>query len=212
MAFERYKHHGMGHFRVMERSGDSAGLLAALEDPKVAESPRRVGAVILGLRRLEVFDASPLISPLLTPDHPQSVRLSAARALGPLQNPVAIPALQRALDDPSSKVQMWAIRSLGELKDRESLEPLVDRLEDDDWGIRANAARALGEIGDQRATKALVSQLNDPQRTVRLSVIKALVSLRDPSGLEALEEAAADGGKVRGRPYADGARNLRELL
>jgi HEAT repeat protein len=196
----------------MERSGDVAGLLDALDDPGVTKSSRRLGAVILGLRRLEVFDAAPKISPFLTPDHPESVRRSAARALGPLQNPAAIPALRTALAGSPHKVQIWAIRSLGELRDRGSLDRLVGRLGDSDWVIRANAARALGEIGDQDATEALVSRLPDARRTVRLSVIDALVSLRDPRALSKLEEMAASDKSFRGRPYKDGARRLRELL
>jgi HEAT repeat protein len=212
MGFERYKDHGIGHLHVMGSHGDAAGLLAALDDPKVAASPRLLSAAIMGLRKLQVFDAAPAIVPFLAADQPTSIRLSAARALGPLHNPIAVPALRAALQDPSRKVQIWAVRSLGELKDRESLEGLIARLGDDDSAVRASAARAVGEIGDQRATEALIARLDDKRRTVRLEVIKALVSLRDSRGLVALEHARSRAGPFRARPYADGARRLHELL
>ena len=212
MGFERYKHHGIEHFRVMERSGDAAGLLAALDDPAVVKSAKLTSGVIMSLRRLGSFDAAPAVVGLLAPERPTLVRRTAAKALGAFQNPVALPALRRALDDPSTEVRIWASRSLGEIKDRESLYRLIERLGDENATVRIYATQALGEIGDQRATEPLIARLGDRSRTVRLTVIGALVSLRDPRGLAALEKAGRDASWLRRRPYVDGARKLNGLL
>jgi HEAT repeat protein len=212
MGFERSKHHGLGHFRVMEKSGDTAGLLAALNDPAVVKSAKLTSGAIVNLRRLGSFDAAPAVAGLLAPDRPTLVRRTAAKALGAFQNPVALPALRRALDDPSTNVRIWASRSLGELKDRESLYRLIERLDDENATVRVYAAEALGEIGDQRSTEPLIACLGDRSRTMRLTVIRALVSLRDPRGLPALEKAGRDASLLRRRPYVDGARELSALL
>jgi HEAT repeat protein len=209
MGFERYKRHGIGHLRSMEKSGDIVGLLEAMDDPQVDESPRLLLAAVMGLRRLGSFDASPRILPLLSPDRPEKVRVSAARALGPMRNSIAVPALRVAFRDPSRNVRVWAGRSLGELRDRGSVEEMIDRLNDPDSAVRHACVRALGEIGDQTATQAIAGRLDDKSRTVRLAAIKALVSLRDPRGLEALEYAAGRAGAFRRRPYADGVLRFR---
>jgi hypothetical protein len=212
MRYEKYSKYSYAHFRDLEREGNVTELLAALDAPEVQKSPGRRFAVITSLRRIGAPEGAAAISKLLGREEPDSVRRAAAKALGPLGNPEALPALRAALDDPSKTVQMWAMKSLGELRDRERFGTLVLRLKDDDPGVRAFAAIALGDIGDQRATKPLVNVLDDRSGTVRGLAIGALVKLRDPHALAALKSARDQASVFRRRSYARGLQKLEELL
>jgi HEAT repeat protein len=212
MKIEKYKKYGLADLRRLENEHDVEGLIEALRAPPVAGSVQLQTAVIKGLRNIGAPESAPAVSALLDLDHPEAVRASAARALGPMGSNVALPALRSAVSDPSKKVQKWAMRSLGELRDRECLDALIDGLQNEDWGIRSYAAGALGEIGDQRATDSLIAILRDSHRTVRLSVIRALVELRDPRAIEALRSARDTSSLFRRRPYSDGLCDLEQLL
>lgn len=212
MKFEKAKRYGVANLRRLEKAGDSAALLAALRSPEVTKSPGLQTAAIKGLRNIGAPDAAPEISEVLVSDSPDAVRRSAARALGPLGNPVALPALRLAVDDSSKQVQMWAMRSLGELRDRQCLDVLMKRLEDNDAGVRGYAVRALGEIGDQRAAGPICELLEDPVRTVRLSAINALVCLRNPDAVAVLKSAVEGASLLRRSSYSDGLRRLEESL
>jgi HEAT repeat protein len=175
--FTQTKPYGYAHLKKMEREGDAAGLIEALDAPRVKKSAKLRAAVITSLRRVGAREAIPAISELLLSDPTEVVRRGAAFSLGQLGDTAALPALRTALDDESKTVQMWAIRSLGQLRDHESVEALITKLDDSDSGFRSFAANALGEIGDQRATTALIRRLDDPKSAVRKAAERALDEL-----------------------------------
>lgn len=212
MRYEKYSKYSYAHFKDLEKEGNVTELLAALDAPEVQKSPGRRCAIITSLRRIGTPEGAAAISKLLDREEPDSVRRSAAQALGPIGNPEALPALRAALDDPSKEVQMWTMKSLGELRDREQFDTLVRRLEDDDSSVRAFAAMALGEIGDQRATKPLAKALDDRNGGVRGLAIGALVKLRDPHAVAALKSARDQALVFRRHTYARGLRRLEEVL
>lgn len=177
MRFKLYGDYGYAHLKALEREGDAEGLIAALQTPKIKRSARRRAAVATSLSRIHSTPSATMLAEMLRTDSAESVRRMAARGLGDIGDPEALPALRAALDDPSDQVQMWAIRSLGRLGDRESVETLIGLLKDSDWGLRSYSAAALGEVGDQRAIDPLVPLLGDESRTVRLAAGRALEAL-----------------------------------
>jgi HEAT repeat protein len=172
------KPYGYGHLKQMEKDGDVAGLVEALDAPRVKGSKSRRAAVVTSLRRIGAPKAVPVLSELLIDDPSETVRRGAAFALGDFNDPAALPALRAALDDESERVRLWAIRSLGQLRDRESVDRLMGMLDDPEWGHRQFAATALGEIGDERATASLTRLLDDPNPAVRQAASVALDPLR----------------------------------
>lgn len=165
---------GYGHLKQMEKEGDVAGLIAALDAPQVKRSKNHRAAVVTSLRKTGDPKAVPVICQLLQSDSSETVRCGAAFSLGDFNDQAALPALRAALDDESEKVRLWAIRSLGQLRDRDSVERLIEMLDDSEWGHRQFAADALGEIGDERAVAHLVRLTGDSNLAVRKSVAGAL--------------------------------------
>jgi HEAT repeat protein len=171
------KEFGYGHLKEMQKEGDVAGLISALDSPKVQKSKHLRAAVVTNLRKTGARDAVPILCKLLQSDPSETVRRMAALSLGELGDAGALPALRAALDDESDRVQLWAIRSLGQLRDRESVERLTIMCDDPDGGHRQFAALALSEIGDQRAVPALTPLLDDPDLMVRREARQALTRL-----------------------------------
>jgi len=165
---------GYGHLKQMEKEGDVAGLVEALDAPRVKRSKSRRAAVVTSLRRIGAPQAVPVLSELLKSDPSEAVRRGAAFALGDFDDAAALPAVRAALDDESERVRLWAIRSLGRLQDRGSVERLMGMLDDSEWGHRQFAATALGEIGDDRAMPSLARLLDDPNPAVRRAATEAL--------------------------------------
>jgi HEAT repeat protein len=100
--------------------------------------------------------------------HPSWVaRRNAAWALGALDDPIAAPALVKALGDGESPVREQAAWALGAIDERSAVEPLMRVLKDSDPGVREQAAWALGAIGDSRAVDALLPALKDAHPRVR---------------------------------------------
>lgn len=168
------KKFGYGHLKQMEKEGDVAGLVEALEAPRVQRSNSRRAAVVTSLRRIGASKAVPVLSDLLLSDDSEAVRRGAAFALGDFDDAAALPALRAALDDDSERVRLWAIRSLGRLRDRESVDRLIGMLDDPEWGHRQFAATALGEIGDERAVAPLARLQDDSNLAVRRAAAEAL--------------------------------------
>lgn len=118
-------------------------------------------------------------------DSVETVRKSAAVALGRMKDLRGISYLVRGISDPHFSVRMssanslvaigeptiaffltllnntdeatmnLAIESLGKLKAKEAVLLLTDKLRADSWSTRAFAVEALGEIGEQRGLRAI---------------------------------------------------------
>lgn len=120
---------------------------------------RANAALALGLL-LDNRAVDPLITALLS-DEVDMVRGEAAGALRNLSGEQIIPALRKALDDPSALVRMWATNALSQQARyaRETtaqvVPKLLELLHDPDANVRREAIVALGMIGDERALQSL---------------------------------------------------------
>ncbi|WP_043936858.1 NACHT domain-containing protein [Planktothrix rubescens] len=140
-----------------------------------------------------------LIQQLLS-DSDHSVRESAARALGNLENAseTVIEALLNALSDSEYGVRRYAAEALGKLGNASEtvIEALLQALSDSDDEVRINAARALGKLGNASETviEALLNALSDSNYGVRGNAAEALGQLGNASEtvIEALLNALSD--------------------
>lgn len=85
-----------------------------------------------------------------------AVRTTAATSLGMLGRRAvpAVPALVKALSDPSKNVRRAAARSLGKIKSPDAVDPLIASLRDRDKYVARTAALALRNIGTEKAVRA----------------------------------------------------------
>jgi HEAT repeat protein len=76
------------------------------------------------------------------------VRRDAARMLGELEDPRAVPALiERLEEDEDEFVRAFAASALGDIGDERAIEPLQNALDDEDERVRDAAAASLDQLG-----------------------------------------------------------------
>jgi HEAT repeat protein len=119
-------------------------------------------------------------------------RATAARKLGHLADPAAVPALIATLDDPDADVAREAATSLGLLKSAAVVEPVIAIVNNRDGFyhtvVRMAAIRSLAQLRDLRAVVPLLNAMRDPIAEVSAEAIRAVALLPDPRGLPALLE------------------------
>jgi len=129
----------------------------------------------------KVTQSIKLLHEILLKDHLTVLRKSAAKALGNIGDPIAIPSLIEALKtskDPSIVIEVAS--SLGVLKATQALDDLLKMLNNKDGEIRENVAQALGMIGDSKAINPLLKILKDDQEAwVRGQAAEALGLIGD---------------------------------
>lgn len=113
-----------------------------------------------------------LVAFLSDPD--KGIRRRAARALGEIGDPNALPALMEATGDRDAWVRLDVIRSLGKLRAAIALNVLLDALDDENIDIRMETLHTLGCTRDKRAAGALVRALDDPHQEIRSGAAVAL--------------------------------------
>ena len=118
----------------------------------------------------------------------ESVRWSAAEALGRLGDGQAVPALMARLEDEDESDRRSAAEALGWLGDGQAVPALMARLEDEDESDRRSAAEALGWLGDGQAVPALMARLEEKNQVVRWSAAEALWQLCETQDAE-MEQA-----------------------
>jgi HEAT repeat protein len=146
-------------------------------------TPSIQSAAVLGLGRVNdprVFDR---LRHLLRRG-PAPVRAAAARALaqqvhgtGPealARQKQAIPALQKALDDPAVEVVVEAADGLAGLGGNEAGPVLTALLRHSSEAVRQTAAQALEHVADAAILGSLLDGLDDPAVSVRFSLLGAL--------------------------------------
>jgi HEAT repeat protein len=148
------------------------------------------------------------ISALHDPD--PVLRGAAARALGALDSPRAVPDLIAVLQtDASPDTRTDAAYALGLLGDPRTVDPLLAKLADtgEDPRLRGFAAEALAGPGERRAVPALIAALGDPSAEVRFWAASTLGQLGDPAAHSALQQLArTDEATLPGwRPVSDEA-------
>jgi HEAT repeat protein len=175
--------------RVLERLLDAQGVLDQARRRTRRPGPvgRARAADLLGAAGYEA--ALPELTRLLR-DRDPDVRAAAARALGKLAVPSAVPALLGSLDArravPAGVVTM-AILHIGP----EAAAPLADGLSLDHSGTaRAISAELLGRLGGFQAAGRLIEALgSDPEERVRAAAARALGRIGVPRSVPPLEAA-----------------------
>ncbi|GGY37235.1 HEAT repeat domain-containing protein [Streptomyces djakartensis] len=186
--------------RLYERHGS---LAQAVADLRSRSAPRR-GRAAQVLGRLQYRRAAPALCRLLD-DRDHEVRMAAARALGRLADPLAVPHLLDSLHGartvPPTTITA-AVASMG----REAWSPVAAGLGDPAPLVRAVAIEVLGVTGAIARTPELVHVLRaDPDLEVRIRAARALGRLGMPEGLEPLLAAIRPGQPVALRIVAAGA-------
>ena len=91
---------------------------------------------------------------------------------------IAVPALDKALDDPARNVRIAAAKALGEIarRDPDAMMVLVRAVDDDNWMVRNMAISMLGYLGPKAEPAALyiVPHLDDENEVIRYSAELAL--------------------------------------
>jgi HEAT repeat protein len=117
----------------------------------------------------------------LTTEPSAFVREGMVHGLRDASAATAIPALTRALSDPSPGIRAEAARSLTSHESGAlAAEALRDALSDSDAGVRAAAARALGVLRVSASASEVAALAADPDAEVRLQVLHALDRLDRP--------------------------------
>ena len=118
--------------------------------------PENHPAAIPGIRIFGRDAVEPLIN-LLTSEDPDA-RFGAAKALGDIGDPRAVPGLINALNDPEGVVRFWALDALGKLKADETVEAIGKLLQDKRESIKNLAREVLIQIGTPNAMQILKQQ------------------------------------------------------
>jgi len=133
-----------------------------------------------------------LMKILVNNSEPSLSRETAARALGAIEDPVAVSSLIIALQDTDRSVREASAGALGAIKDPAAVQALVVALKDTEAIVRFAAARALIEIKDPIASPALVDALKDESKEVREIAARALDKYKDPATVPAFVVALKD--------------------
>ena len=121
------------------------------------------------------------------------VRLTAAEALGRLQEPAAVPPLVAALVDHDPDVRSSVVGALGELRGEASFGPMLGALGDEAAGVRGAAVLAVAGYGDPAAVEPILEvAAEDADAEVRRLGSGALDRLIELLGSEGASAALVD--------------------
>jgi peptidylprolyl isomerase len=157
------------------------------------------GAELADLWQLQDQRAgSAAIAPFLHNGLPE-VRFQAARALGAVGDPAAIPLLTACLADGVDWVRHEALFQLGQVRGAGQTEALLGQLDSKEPGMRYLAVVGLGKSRDAAALAAVQARLRDPEPVVRGAAAIATEQLTAaakvplaPQARDALIAGAAD--------------------
>jgi len=132
-------------------------------------------------RALEKFGqaAVELLINAMTTGEP-TLRATAARLLGQIDDPRCLPALAAALRDPEVDVRAAAINALDATDDARAYEHIIPLLNDPNPTIRREAVAGLSECRDPRIFEPLSRLLSDRDPEMRLYAVLALCDWEDP--------------------------------
>jgi cyclophilin family peptidyl-prolyl cis-trans isomerase/HEAT repeat protein len=174
-------------------------LAGLLEDPAVQVRMRAVEAIgkaapaayaveIAGRIQKFSYDGSP---------HEQAYLALAITALSRLQNPVAVPLLERFATETDPEIQWRAANALFRLRARGARATFLRLLESPSPDVRAHAARGLGICEDPDLAPRLHPLLSpfEPSTgnrlplSVRVCAVQALGNLKNPESVRPIEAA-----------------------
>jgi HEAT repeat protein len=166
------------------------GNLQAIEGLiKVSEHPDRE------VRESAVYHVSQIrnpqaVEPLIKAiENSNWLRISAAEALGHIDNQRAGKALIKALEHCDGIGRRSAVEALGRIGNCQAVEALIKALDDSDIWVRCSAVEALGEIGYPQAVEALIKAIDNSDIWVRHSAVEALGKIGNSQAIEALAKA-----------------------
>ncbi len=124
-----------------------ADLFQALQDPDPVRSDRAFDDILFDradalpdlMEAFDKFGSAPL------------VRYYLVQLMGFTEDPRAIPAVIKALEDPNADVRAEACRALEDLRARDALPKLHGRLEDMDAKVRMAAEETIRALGGWRS-------------------------------------------------------------
>ncbi len=155
-------------------------------------------AAIYALEKIHDYKELPqLLLRKMTQEKSPLALTAIIESLGELDDPSAIPVLEKIRDDPKEedRTKITAIFAIDRLSrgGKSALEQLVEYLIDaKNPNTRVEAAKALGKLGDPRAIKYLIEALDDDKVFVRKFIIKALVSFGDKQVIDPIIKAFTD--------------------
>jgi HEAT repeat protein/cyclophilin family peptidyl-prolyl cis-trans isomerase len=139
------------------------------------------------------------------------VRQRAVVAMGRIQDPEALEALNGALSDQDSTVRSAALFAIGQLRDRKFVSAVAEHLSFNGME-KLNAIEALGKVGGLVATNALGPLLIEEEAETRRFAALGLARMNDSTWAEELVDLLADtSAEVRSAAaYAIGKINIRQ--
>lgn len=156
-------------------------------------SIRAEGAFILGQlgtpERPFREESTPLLIDLLEKDQDDSVRASAAAALGHLRDSLAIPHLIRSAGDRSAEVRFDTAFALGCFNSPDVIASLITLSIDPDDDVRNWATFGIGtclDIDTNEIREALVARLSEDDSEIRGEALIGLAKRKDERVIEPL--------------------------
>lgn len=110
-------------------------------------------------------------------DHSVRIRISVASVLGKIGNPVALPALTEALQDPASGVRSHAVEALGRIQHPDAVSASIEVLQDS--YVQKEAVEAVGKIGHPDAVPHLIHVLQYSHFSVGEKAAEALGNFKN---------------------------------
>ena len=179
-----------GHSDATGGGEETNGSPSASESPSVASVTSREATA-----RQDVSADTGVVNALIArlQDENADVRRAAARSLGQLQDPRAVPGLIAVLKDSDPKVRASAAEALGELEDPRALPALSDLLNDASTDVRRSVLDALSHFEDGLLpSAAIIRALGDADTDVRHNAAHLAGKLRDRSATPALVKLIGD--------------------
>src|SRR5947199_6244341 len=125
-------------------------------------------------------------------DENAGVRAAAARSLGHLSDPRAVPPLIDVLADSGPEVRSAAVEALADLGDPRAIGPIAGLLKDPVADVKRNALGALSHFDQAVPTAPVVALLEDPDADVRHEAIDLLEHLHARSATGAIARLIHD--------------------
>lgn len=123
--------------------------------------------------------------------HLKSRRSDAARRLGRICDPRAVPELKKLLQDPKEEVREAALFALGRIGTQEALEAMLEALDGGDRWSQEKVAEAVEEAGDE-SRRVLVGLLRDENPSRRAFAAEVMGGIGGTEEAVYLEEALMD--------------------
>ena len=144
----------------------------------------------------------------LLQDGAPAVRASAARAIGLIGDPAALPGLMQALADSDALTGQRIAEAIGRIGDRSVSADLLNVLASAPAAERAVAARALGLLQSAEAVPGLAVLLSAGDPAAQRVAAEALAAIGTPAALAALTAPLADQPLTSARHAALGGLEL----